>query len=61
MSSPSVYRANPRPLPGALLGLCGLLIAIGAVSFAVGLRSDPATAWRAYHVNFLYFAGLSQG
>ncbi len=61
MSGPPVYRANPRPLPGALVGLCGILIAIGAVAFTLGLMTDPATTWRAYQVNFLYFAGLSQG
>jgi predicted outer membrane lipoprotein len=57
----AVERANPRELSRPLAGLCGLLFAIGVVSFAVGLVDDPATAWRAFHVNFLYFAGLSQG
>jgi Ni/Fe-hydrogenase subunit HybB-like protein len=59
--SAEVYRANPRDLPAALVGLCAVLVAIGVVAFAFGLVSDPGTAWRAFHVNFLYFAGLSQG
>ena len=53
-------RANPRGVPAVLLGTCGALVAVGLVSFLYGLASDPATAWRAYHVNFVYFAGLSQ-
>ena len=56
-----VERAHPRPLPGALVALCGLLVAVGVVSFGVGLASDPTTTWRAFHVNYLYFAGLAQG
>jgi len=61
VSAATVYRANPRGLPGALLGACGLLILIGAVAFAAGLATDPDTAWRAYHVNFIYYACLAQG
>ena len=54
-------RADPRGLPPGLAGLCGALIAIGLASFGYGLVSDPATAWRAFHVNFVYYAALSQG
>jgi hypothetical protein len=43
------------------VGLCAGLMAIGVLAFVAGLFTDPATAWRAYHVNFLYYAGLSQG
>ena len=53
--------ANPRSISGALLGACVVLILIGAASFAMGLASDPATAWRAFHVNYLYFGALAQG
>jgi hypothetical protein len=53
--------ANPRDLPGGLLAACGVLVVVGVAAFLAGLASDPATAWRAFHVNFLYFAGLSQG
>ncbi|HXV37442.1 MAG TPA: hypothetical protein VEC18_09845 [Myxococcota bacterium] len=54
-------RANPRDLPISLVGICGALIAIGVAAFAYGLARDPDTAWRAYHVNFIYFATLAQG
>jgi len=54
-------RANPRDLPAALIAICGVLIAIGVAAFAYGLSTQPDTAWRAYHVNFIYFATLAQG
>jgi hypothetical protein len=52
--------ANPRELPGLLVFACLALIALGVVAFVVGLSTDPASAWRAYHVNFLYYGMLSQ-
>jgi hypothetical protein len=52
--------ANPLELPRALVGVCAVLIAAGAIAFALGLASDPATTWRAFHVNFLYFGTMSQ-
>ncbi len=58
---PSGEIASPRGLPGALAALCGALVAVGLLAFLYGLSTDPATAWRAFHVNFLYFAGLGQG
>ena len=63
MSAPAPVRerALPRGLPMPLALVCVALIAVGVLSFAAGLLSDhPETAWRAFHVNFLYFAGLSQ-
>jgi hypothetical protein len=58
----SNYEANPRELPGVLVGACGVLIAIGVIALAAGvLGDDPATAWRAFHVNTLYFGILAQG
>ncbi|MGH0029199.1 MAG: hypothetical protein ACQGVC_05380 [Myxococcota bacterium] len=51
--------ANPRDLPGALVGACGVLIAIGVIALAVGIATDPATAWLSFHVNFLYFGTIS--
>jgi hypothetical protein len=54
-------RAFPRALPPAALPVCGGLAALGVVAFVAGLLTDADTAWRAFHVNYLYFAGLSQG
>jgi hypothetical protein len=52
--------ADPRVVPVPLLGVCGLLLGIGVLTFLFGLASDPVTTWRAFHVNFIYFATLSQ-
>jgi hypothetical protein len=41
-----------------LVAACAVLIVIGLAAFVVGDASD---AWRAFHVNFLYFGMLSQG
>ncbi len=60
MSAAATLRANPLGLPSALVGGCLVLVAIGVVAFIAGLASDAATAWRAFHVNFLYFGALSQ-
>jgi hypothetical protein len=56
----SNYVAMPRPLPTGLTALCAILIMIGAIAFAAGLVNDPSVAWRAYHVNYLYFGLMSQ-
>lgn len=61
IKEPQAEIARPRPIPGALVAGCLALAAIGVASFLYGLASDADTAWRAYHVNFLYFAGLGQG
>jgi hypothetical protein len=53
-------RANPQQLPKSAVAICGALIAVGVVSFLVGLGSDATTAWRAFHVNYLYFGAMSQ-
>ena len=60
MSSSTILSANPRELPGGLVAVCGVLVAIGLVALVVGVSADPATTWRAFHVNFLYFGILSQ-
>jgi hypothetical protein len=56
----AVYRANQREIPAAWLGACGALVAIGVVSFLLGLARDAQSAWLAFHTNFVYFATLSQ-
>jgi hypothetical protein len=53
--------ASPRAIPGALLGACVVLILLGILAFAIGLSTDAATAWRAFHVNYLFFGALAQG
>jgi len=54
----TVERANPRELPVGMLLLCGALILLGLLAFVLG---DRATVWRAFHVNYLYWAGVAQG
>ena len=54
------YQANPRDLPFPLVAVCATAIFIGLVALVGGALSDPATAWRAFHVNFLYFGMMSQ-
>ncbi|MDD9873674.1 MAG: hypothetical protein OXU65_09300 [Deltaproteobacteria bacterium] len=61
MSGAYLDRANPRPLPLRGLIAAGALFAAGALCFLYGLVTNPAAAWRAFHVNHLYFAGIAQG
>ena len=61
MSSPENFTANPRELPSGLVLACVAMIGIGVIAFTAGLLNDPATAWRSFHVNFLYFGMMSQG
>ncbi len=61
IKEPLVEIARPRPIPVALALLCLAFVGVGALAFGYGLSTDADTAWRAYHVNFLYFAGLAQG
>ena len=56
----SVDRANPRGLPMPLAVGCAVAAGIGVLTFFIGLATDATTTWRAFHVNFIYFAGLSQ-
>jgi len=62
VSSPSTAaeKANPRSLPQPLTSICLGLALLGVGAFLYGLRSDPQTAWLAFHTNFIYFATLSQ-
>ncbi len=61
IKEPLAEVARPRGIPGVLLAACLALAAVGVLSFFYGLSTDAAVAWRAFHVNFLYFAGLGQG
>lgn len=50
-----------RPLPAYLRPLLVLLALAGVATFVLLLGgADPARAWRAYHVNWLFWTGLSQ-
>ena len=61
VSAGEIDRANPRGIPTSMLGTCGVLIAVGLIAFVGGLVSDADTAWRAFHVNLMYFMTLSLG
>lgn len=54
-------QVSPRPIPGLWLAICLGLVALGVIAFVVGLGSDTDTAWRAFHVNYLFFGALAQG
>jgi hypothetical protein len=54
------YAAVPRDLPRVLTGACVVLIAIGAIAFFSGITKSPDVAWRAFHVNYLYFGIMAQ-
>ena len=60
MTPTQAERVEPRRLSGAAVLVCGALVAVGLVAFFVGLAKDPATAWRAFHVNYLYFGSVAQ-
>ena len=54
-------RRLERPLPPWLTPLLSLLAVAGALSFLLlALGASSTRAWRAYHVNWLFWTGLSQ-
>ncbi len=54
-------RKLERPLPPWLPPLLTLLAVAGALSFLfLALGASSTRAWRAYHVNWLFWTGLSQ-
>jgi hypothetical protein len=61
LSAAYVDRASPRALPQPALSIAAALTVLGGACFVYGLMTDPATAWRAFHVNTLYFGGIAQG
>jgi hypothetical protein len=61
VSAPAFDHARPQGLPSGALLVGGGLAALGVLTFLAGLAVDAPTTWRAFHVNYLYFAGLAQG
>ncbi|HXV87012.1 MAG TPA: NrfD/PsrC family molybdoenzyme membrane anchor subunit [Gemmatimonadales bacterium] len=56
------YRRAAQAPAGPLVRGGALLAVLGMGLFAILLLGDdPARAWRAYHVNFLFFTGISLG
>jgi hypothetical protein len=54
--------AIARLAPAWVSPLAWLAVVVGAIAFAVGVRAaDPAPAWRALLVNFLFWVSLAQG
>lgn len=57
-----ILRATNRPLPRALFVGALALAAIGALVFVIGAFTDSGhdRVWQAFHVNWIYFATISQ-
>jgi hypothetical protein len=51
--------AYAKPLPARLYTITLALMVIGAIVFIAGLFLAPDRAWRAFHVNWLFFTALS--
>ena len=59
---PPTTEAHVRRVPAWLYLLAALGIIVGLASFALGLSApDPAPAWRALLINFLFWTSLAQG
>jgi hypothetical protein len=54
-----ILRNVDRPLPIWVRPLTLAALVVGAIGFFGILMSDPNRAWRIYHVNWLYWTGLS--
>jgi hypothetical protein len=59
-ASLGIEKASPRSLPQPLTAICAGAAAVGVAAFAMGLFTDPQSAWLAFHSNFIFFATLSQ-
>jgi hypothetical protein len=46
--------------PGLKTGIIAL-IAVGAIAFVVALMTNPARAWQAYYINWLFVFSIAQG
>jgi hypothetical protein len=54
-----VVATYSKPIPGTMGTAALVLAAIGLIVFIIGLFVAPDRVWRAYHVNWLFFASLS--
>lgn len=54
-----VIAATSKPIPKALSTIAMVLAVLGAIVFVAGLFLAPDRAWRAFHVNWLFWAALS--
>ncbi len=54
-----IVAAYTKPIPAGLVTACLALAAIGTLAFIAGAFMDADRAWRAFHVNWLYFTVLS--
>ncbi|MGH7633764.1 MAG: hypothetical protein ACRENC_08525, partial [Gemmatimonadaceae bacterium] len=61
-SREEVIRATDRPLPRSLFVACLVLAAIGILVFIVGAFTESGRdrVWQALHLNWLFFATISQ-
>jgi hypothetical protein len=58
----AVLRKLDRPLPPWVRPVFGAAAAAGALAFLfMALGAGSGRAWRAYHVNWLFWTGLAQG
>jgi hypothetical protein len=59
--SPEMPVRRLEATPRALTVAIPLLILVGVVAWVAALLTDAERAWRAYHFNWLFFAGIAQG
>ena len=59
-SANEVLAATNRELPKSLKTGTMVTLIVGALVFIIGLFVDPDRAWRAFHMNWLFFAALTQ-
>jgi hypothetical protein len=58
--SPSeVLAASDKPIPKPFKTMLAVLFGVGVVVFIIGLFAAPDRVWRAWHTNWLFFAGIS--
>jgi len=58
-SGSEVLAATNRDVPSWINTAVKVLFGVGLVVFVVGLFMAPDRAWRAWHANWLFFAGLT--